>query len=161
MRQPGTLAPHQRENLEALFAHLRKQPDNVMAALELECLFALREQSVPRLKACASELQARAPDSALSIGYAWRLAIAQLDRDAARRAVDSAKQHQLPAAEVERMQEATSHLMRPWEKMLKRYTHSLLWGAAMSTVIVGGLYWLLRRRKSSQLMKRGLHASKV
>jgi tetratricopeptide (TPR) repeat protein len=158
MRHPGALKPQELENLEALFAHLRKQPENAMAALELECLLGLREQSVPRLQACVTELNTRAPDSALSVAYEWRLAVAQLDRGAATRAVERAKQHNMPAAEVQRMEAATSHLMRPWEKMLKRYTHSLLWGAAVSTVIVTCVYWMFRRRKISQLVKRGLHA---
>jgi hypothetical protein len=158
MRHPGALKPQELENLEALFGHLRKQPENAMAALELECLLGLREQSVPRLQACVTELQTRAPDSALSVAYEWRLAVAQLDRGAATRAVERAKQHNVPAAEVQRMEAATSHLMRPWEKMLKRSTYSLLWGAAVSTVIVACVYWLFRRRKSSQPIKRGLHA---
>ena len=147
LRQPEQLTSKQTADLDAVVAHL-KQSDAGEVADELSCLIGLKMQSVTRLGQCVSSLRTRDPNSALAIRYEWRLAIAKLDRSAARRAVARAKQYQLPALEIQRMELATNNLMYSWERSVRRFLPALLPTAIALLAIV---VWFAMRRRSALL----------
>jgi tetratricopeptide (TPR) repeat protein len=103
MSTPGDLPPSVREEMDTVIAHLASQPEGVLPAAQLQCRLGARLEAPARLRTCVDTLTQAAPDSPVTITYAWALALAENDVAAAERLAKRAEQLQLPAELTQQM----------------------------------------------------------
>jgi tetratricopeptide (TPR) repeat protein len=103
MTTPGELSPSLREEIDTVIAHVASQPEGALPAAQLQCRLGARLEAPARLRTCVQTLTQAAPDSPVTITYAWALALAEDDSAAAERLAKRAEQLQLPPELAEQM----------------------------------------------------------
>jgi hypothetical protein len=146
---PGALAPKDADEVKAVIAHLRAQPDLRTLPSQLQCELATHQADTAALEECTAALAAAAPSDARTISYQWALALQKGDSGEARRLIRKAGDSGMPAGAVKLMTQQTDARFSRWSQRLSDWQFSapllvaLLAGAA--SVVA-----LARRRRLSR-----------
>jgi hypothetical protein len=142
--QDGRLPQGEKEELEAVLAHLDGTATLGALLPVLRCEVALRFHDTPALEACTRTLGQVAPNDPKTVSFQWALAIDQRDRDAALRLIDRAKGLGMAKEGVATMERATNDMNR-WR--LARLALLVVAAVALILVGVGAARRLSERRR--------------
>jgi len=110
LAKQGPLNEDEREDLNTIIAHLRKDPGTRAAGLHLQCELAMHDADVPLLRQCSGELAALAPDDPKTISFQWAAAMRAGNGAEARRLVERARAMGMKPAGLRKMEKATDAL---------------------------------------------------
>jgi len=101
------LPPGERQELDAVIAHLAHETDLGALPTMLSCDVALRFDDRAALEACTAELARRAPRDPKTVSLQWALALQKHDRGAALGLIDLARETGMSAEGLAKMEKAT------------------------------------------------------
>ena len=108
------LPPGERQELDAVIAHLAHEADLGALPTMLSCDVALRFGDRPALEACTAELARRAPRDPKTVSLQWALALQKHDRGAALGLIDLARETGMNADGLAKMEKATRAMTLRW-----------------------------------------------
>jgi hypothetical protein len=146
LARPGPLGPAERDDVNAVIAHLRESPDTRVAASHLQCELGVHLESIPLLAECTAALAAIAPSDPKTLTFEWALAIRQGDAARARALIGRARAFGLKDESLARMERATDALEGAWRHRLVD-GRALLATALIAAIGLGAIY--ARRRRSA------------
>ena len=101
------LLPGERQELDAVIAHLAHETQLGALPTMLSCDVALRFNDRPALEACTAELARRAPEDPKTVSLQWALALQNQDRGAALGLIDRARARGMSPDGLATMEKAT------------------------------------------------------
>ncbi len=128
--------------IDAVVAHVAKQPDAASLAATLRCQVALKFDDVKTLAACTGELTKSAANDPATIAYQWALAVQQKDRGGALSLIEKARKAGASNDSVLKMEQATREMGR---QLVDRLVLFVAGGAILALVVV-----MARRRLASR-----------
>jgi hypothetical protein len=142
LAKTGPLSGDERQELEAVLAHLDADPTAAVPAEQMRCQVALRVNDAAALEACTAALAKSAPADATTVSFQWALAVAKGDHAGAARLVERARAAGMASEGLARMQKLTSDL--GWSRVAR----ATLWGLG------GALALALLRLGARRLLNR-------
>jgi hypothetical protein len=141
----GPLPDLEHKELDAVVAHLGKEPNMATATAALRCQVALRFEDTAALRSCTEELEKADGKNPQTVSFAWALAVQTRNKAAAQKLIERGRELGMSDDSLAMMEQATARMER------KRFAHLILLvaGGAVALVLLGvGLRWLARRRAS-------------
>ncbi len=146
LAQPDPLPTGEKEELDAVLAHVDGKIDLGPQLPSLRCEVALRFHDDRALATCADELGRVAPDDPKTISFQWALAIANRDPVTAEKLIARARGVGMPQEGVATMERATSDMNH---KRLARFVLLVIVAAALMLLGVRVLRRLAERRRAA------------
>jgi hypothetical protein len=147
LARSGRVSAAERSEVEAIAAHLDKDPASATAALEVRCQLATRTRDVPLLEACVAGWTAAAPRDLKTSSYRWALALERKEHARALELIEQARAAGLDAAAAERMRQAVLDQRR-------RERLPILAGVALAVLGMVMLGWRRMGALASRLVRR-------
>jgi hypothetical protein len=132
------LSDQDRQDLQAVFAHLESDPTGFVTAQTGRCELALRSQDLPALEACTAALAKSAPNDAATISFQWALAVERREIFAAFRLVGRARAAGIAETGLDDMKKTT------WGLVWRLAWRAGLW-IALAAIVVALVRFLARR----------------
>lgn len=147
LSREGELPASDRGEVNAVLAHLDKQPSLELASNELRCEAGVKLKDAAMLERCTKVLARLAPGDPKTVVFQWSLAMQKGQHSEAERFIALARKSGVVLANVERMEKVTS---------------SSLGGGAAKNMVLGAIVLLLgilaltvlARRRASQRLAR-------
>ena len=140
----GYSPPGEREELDAVIAHLDGEAQLGALPTMFRCEVALRFADLPSLAACTDTLRRTAPDDPKTVSFQWALALQRHDRSTALRLLDRARAMGMGKDGVAKMERETRQMTL---HMVGRFVLLVL-GAGLIAALLGlGFRHLSQRRR--------------
>jgi hypothetical protein len=138
------LQPGERQELDAVVAHLQKEAQLGSVPTMLRCEVDLRFKDIPALEACTAELARLAPNDPKTVSLQWALAVEKRDRGTALGLLDRARTLGVNAAALAKMEAGTRAILR---RRVERVGLLIIAAAFVAAGLVFGRRWLGTRRQ--------------
>jgi hypothetical protein len=142
----GPQPPAERQELDAVISHLRRETQLGALPTMLRCQVDLRFKDYPALEACTSELGRLAPNDPKTLSLQWALALEQNDHAAALALVDRARGTGMSSDGIAKMEAGTRALGR---RRLGRFALLTAIVVLMAAGIALGIRRLSTRRQAT------------
>ncbi len=112
--KPDDLDGEERGELDAVLAHLDKQPDLAIPTAHLRCQAATKTKDSGALQACTAVLAKAAPDDPKTVVFQWTLAVMRGDGAAAARLISRAQALGVASDSIARMSSIAPSRWSSW-----------------------------------------------